>query len=171
MFSRSDDEITIVLATESDAKDIAEIYNHYIEHTVVTFEETPIDAREIVNRINKVNASGLIWVVAKNKQGETLGYAYATKWRERFSYRYSVEVTVYLNRQFQGRGIGSLLYQTLFNELKVKGIHVAIAGITLPNEASVKLHEKFGMIKVAHFNEVGLKFDQWQDVGYWQVTL
>ncbi len=154
-----------------DASRISAIYNHYIEHTVVTFEEEVITASEITKRIRKITADGLPWFVAEDRAGNILGYAYAAKWRDRFSYRFSVEVTVYLDPMYISKGLGTKLYQVLFDELKRKNIHSAIGGITLPNEGSVALHEKFGMAKVAHFNEVGLKFDRWLDVGYWQVTI
>jgi L-amino acid N-acyltransferase YncA len=95
----------------------------------------------------------------------------ATKWRERFAYRFSVEVTVYLAPTFTGNGVGSQLYDALFSVLKSRSIHSVIGGITLPNLASVALHEKFGLEKVAHFKEVGFKFEQWKDVGYWQGVL
>ncbi|KGJ93695.1 GNAT family N-acetyltransferase [Colwellia psychrerythraea] len=154
-----------------DANRISAIYNHYIVHTVVTFEEEVITASEITKRIGKITADGLPWFVAEDRAGNILGYAYAAKWRDRFSYRFSVEVTVYLDPKYISKGLGTKLYQVLFDELKGKNIHSAIGGITLPNEGSVALHEKFGMIKVAHFNEVGWKFNRWLDVGYWQVTI
>ena len=100
-----------------------------------------------------------------------VGYAYATKWKERSAYRFSAEVSVYLSNQVQGRGLGASLYETLFSKLKEGGINTVIGGITLPNPASVALHEKMGMKKVAHFENVGFKFNQWQDVGYWQLSL
>ncbi len=154
-----------------DACCISTIYNHYIEHTVVTFEEEVITASEILDRITKVTADELPWFVAEDESGNILGYAYAAKWRDRYSYRFSVEVTVYLSPEHISQGLGTKLYQVLFDELRRKNIHSAIGGITLPNEGSIALHEKFGMAKVAHFKEVGLKFDSWLDVGYWQVTI
>jgi L-amino acid N-acyltransferase YncA len=81
------------------------------------------------------------------------------------------KVTVYLNNHAVGKQIGSKLYTKLLNQLKIQNYHVVIGGLTLPNEASVKLHEKFGFTQVAHFKEVGLKFDTWLDVGFWQLTL
>jgi len=154
-----------------DAKAISEIYNHYIANTVITFEEETISAEEMSNRITSVQVSGLPWLIAQDDVGNVLGYAYASKWRERFSYRFSVEVTVYLSQKYAGKGIGTLLYAELFKQLKANNIHSVIGGITLPNAASVAVHEKFGMNKVAHFSEVGYKFEQWLDVGYWQGTL
>lgn len=154
-----------------DAKVISEIYNHYISNTVITFEEETVTPQEIRNRITKVQSDGLPWLIAQDDSGDVLGYAYASKWRERFSYRFSVEVTVYLSKEHGGKGLGTLLYAELFKQLKANNIHSVIGGITLPNAASVAVHEKFGMKKVAHFTEVGFKFEQWLDVGYWQGTL
>jgi len=155
----------------SDAQAITDIYNYYISETIITFEEQIITAEEMVGRISKLISADLPWLVVENTSGQVIGYAYAAKWRERFSYRFSVEVTAYLSPEHGGQGLGSQLYESLFETLKNKGIHSVIGGITLPNEASIALHEKFNMEKVAHFKEVGLKFDQWLDVGYWQGIL
>ncbi len=155
----------------TDAEAICDIYNHYIANTIITFEEQTITPADMLTRIEAVQGSDLPWFVIEDKTRQVVGYAYAAKWRERFSYRFSVEVTAYLSLEHSGQGLGSQLYQTLFDTLKNKGIHSVIGGITLPNDASVALHEKFNMNKVAHFKEVGLKFDQWLDVGYWQGTL
>jgi phosphinothricin acetyltransferase len=158
-------------AVAKDVASIAEIYNHYISDTVVTFETEMIRSEDILSRITKVQSDGLPWLIAEDGSGKLIGYAYATKWRERFAYRFSVEVTVYLAPTFIGNGVGSQLYDALFSELISRSIHSVIGGITLPNPASVALHEKFGLEKVAHFKEVGFKFEQWQDVGYWQGVL
>ncbi len=100
-----------------------------------------------------------------------VGYAYATPWKPRSAYRFSVEASVYVDFAHMGWGTGSLLYGQLLSVLQEKQIHMVIAGISLPNEASVALHEKFGFRKVAHFPEVGFKFGSWIDVGYWQRAL
>ena len=157
-------------ATEMDADAIASIYNYYIENTVVTFEESLVSAADMWARVEKVNRSGYPWLVAVLND-EIIGYAYASKWNERVAYRYTAETTVYLSHTSVSKGWGTKLYAAVFNELKQRSIHVVIGGVTLPNSASVALHEKFGMEKVAHFNAVGFKFDQWLDVGYWQVNL
>jgi len=161
----------IRVAQQQDAKAICDIYNHYITNTVITFEEEAVSSEEMLNRIGKVQSAGLPWFIAEDGSGNVIGYAYASKWRERFSYRFSVEVTVYLSIEHGGKGLGTLLYEELFKQLKAINIHSVIGGITLPNEASVAIHEKFAMKKVAHFSEVGLKFGQWLDVGYWQGTI
>ena len=151
-----------------DISSIAEIYYHYISQTVVTFETEAISSEDILERVAKVHSDGLPWLIAENDMGEVIGYAYASKWRDRFAYRFSAEITVYLSPKFKGKGVGSQLYNALFLALKERSIHSVIGGITLPNDASVALHEKFGLEKVAHFKEVGFKFEQWQDGGYWQ---
>lgn len=153
---------------DKDATTISEIYNYYIAETVVTFETETISAEDISARIAKIQSDNLPWLVAEDNEGNVIGYAYASKWRDRFAYRFSVEVTVYLSPNATGNSFGTKLYQALFTELRHLSIHSAIGGITLPNQASVGLHEKFGLEKVAHFKEVGFKFNQWLDVGYWQ---
>jgi phosphinothricin acetyltransferase len=154
-----------------DAKAISDIYNHYIANTVITFEEKTVCLQEMCNRMTSVQRANFPWLVVENASGKVVGYAYANKWRDRYSYRFSVEVTVYLAKDQGGKGLGTMLYQELFKQLKAKNIHSVIGGITLPNPASVAVHEKFGLKKVAHFVEVGFKFGQWLDVGYWQGRL
>lgn len=163
-------DYSIRIAAASDAERIAEIYNHYVANTVVTFEEEPIAGDEMRRRMDDVFASSLPWLVAQSG-GRIAGYAYATKWKARSAYRFSVETTVYLAAGLARKGLGSRLYEELFRLLKAKGIHAAIGGIALPNDGSVALHEKFGMRKVAHFEEVGFKFGKWVDVGYWERIL
>jgi phosphinothricin acetyltransferase len=162
--------ILIRTATAADADAIAEIYNHYVHHTVVTFEEQPISGGEMRSRMTDVFAASLPWLVAES-DGRIGGYAYATKWKSRSAYRFSVETTVYLADGLGRQGVGSRLYDELFRRLKGQGIHAAIGGIALPNDASVALHEKFGMRKVAHFEQVGFKFGRWVDVAYWERIL
>jgi len=157
-------------ATTHDAPEVADIYNHYIRETVITFEEEAVSSDEMASRIGDNLTSGLPWLVAEDA-GTIAGYAYASKWKGRCAYRYSVESTVYLRSASVSRGWGSRLYEALFAELESRSIHTVISGIALPNAASIALHEKFGMEKVAHFKEVGFKFDRWIDVGYWQRTL
>ena len=124
----------------------------------------------MVQRIKQIEALGLPWLVAMDGD-QLLGYAYATTWKARIAYRFSVEITVYLAQQLTAKGVGTLLYQALFNALETKDVHAVVACIALPNPHSVALHEKFGMRKVGHFNQVGHKFDRWLDVGYWQINL
>ena len=165
-----DSRIKIRPADDRDAESIATIYNFYVAQSAVTFEEEPVSVGEIARRISEVQLASLPWLAAE-KDGQVLGYAYATPWKSRSAYRFSVEITIYLADGQGGRGIGSALYAELFALLKARGIHAVIGGIALPNGASVALQEKFGMSKVAHFKEVGFKFGRWIDVGYWELEL
>ena len=157
-------------AHADDAKAIAAIYNPYILTTTISLEEEAVTDAAIAQRIADVQAGGLPWLVAE-RDGKVLGYAYATKWRVRHAYRFSVESSVYLAPEAARQGVGSALYTALLQQLAERGVHLVIGGIALPNDASVALHEKMGYEKVAHFREVGFKFDRWLDVGYWQKTL
>lgn len=157
-------------AEQSDARDLAAIYNHYVAESVITFEEDPIDHAEMARRIHGVQSASLPWLVAA-ETGKVVGYAHATPWKTRSAYRFSVEITVYVATGNAGRGIGSLLYSELFTALEKLGVHAVIGGIALPNDASIALHQKFGMVKVAHFQQVGFKFNRWIDVGYWERIL
>ncbi|MFO6419759.1 arsinothricin resistance N-acetyltransferase ArsN1 family B [Hylemonella sp. W303a] len=154
-------------AQPADAEAIVGIYNHYVANTTISFEEQPVSVEEMLRRIDVIQAAGLPWLVLE-ESGQLLGYAYAGKWKERSAYRYSVETSVYLKQGVQARGLGSRLYEALFSTLAERGIHAAMGGIVLPNDASVRLHEKMGMKQVARFEQVGYKFGQWLDVGYWQ---
>lgn len=153
-----------------DANALIRIYNHYVTDTVVSFEDAPVDAAEMTRRMTQTSALNLPWLVAV-KGGDIGGYAYAVPWRARRSYRFSVEVTVYVAPGLGRRGIGSLLYGRLIEDLRALGMRCAMGGIALPNPASVAFHEAFGFRKVAHFEQVGFKLGRWVDVGYWQRML
>jgi phosphinothricin acetyltransferase len=157
-------------ATPADAERICTIYNHYIATTTISFEEEPVSAADIAQRIADVGAANLPWLVMLDGD-QLIGYAYATKWRVRAAYRFAVESSVYFDPEYAGQGRGRELYETLLAELRQRDLHLVIGGIAQPNEASVRLHERLGFQKVAHFSEVGLKFGQWIDVGYWQLKL
>lgn len=157
-------------ARADDAEAVAAIYNHFIINTTVTFEEQAVSASEMAQRIADVNTSGLPWLVAV-ADDIVVGYAYATKWRVRHAYRFSVESTVYVAPALAGKGIGTALYSAVLAQLSDKGYHLVIGGIALPNAGSIALHEKLGFEKVAQFKEVGFKFDRWLDVEYWQKHL
>lgn len=162
--------IEIRPARAADAAGIAAIYNEYVAATTVSFEEQAVSAAEMAGRIGDVGDAGLPWLVAIH-EGALVGYAYATRWRARPAYRYSVESTVYLDGGASGRGWGADLYRRLLELLRAAGLRTVIAGITQPNARSVALHERLGFRKVAHFSDVGFKFGEWIDVGYWQLSL
>jgi L-amino acid N-acyltransferase YncA len=155
---------------QRDAEAIAKIYNHYVLNTVITFEEIAVRVEEMATRIQQIRSANYPWLVAE-ENGVVVGYAYASTWKARAAYRHTLESTVYVDAKLVGKGIGRKLYDALFAILREKSIHIVIGVIALPNEASIILHEKFGMHKAAHFSEVGFKFNRWLDVGYWQVTL
>ena len=159
----------IRLATIGDAKGISVIYNHFVTSSTITFEEDVVTQLEMAKRIENVSAT-LPWYVYEIN-GEVVGYAYATPWRVRSAYRFSVEATVYIAPSYARQGIGKKLYAALIETLRCQKIQVVLGGIAQPNDASVALHESFGFEKVAHFKRVGRKFDQWIDVGYWELQL
>lgn len=153
-----------------DAEAIARIYNHYVRDTVITFEVDEVDTKTMARRIDETNAAGLPWLVTEHEE-EVAGYAYASTWKSRCAYRFSVESTIYLDPGRTGRGIGRPLYAALIDGIRNCAMHVAIGGIALPNPASIALHEALGFRKIGQFEQVGYKFDRWIDVGYWQLTL
>ncbi|MDZ4773600.1 MAG: arsinothricin resistance N-acetyltransferase ArsN1 family B [Planctomycetota bacterium] len=157
-------------ATQIDAPAIASLYSHYVLTTVISFEEAPVSEHEMWTRVSEVQGQGLPWLVAESA-GVVVGFAYASKWKARAAYRFSVECSVYVAPHSARSGIGTRLYEPLLAELTRLGLHSVIGGIALPNDASVALHEKLGFVKTAHFLEVGFKFGRWIDVGYWQRRL
>ena len=157
-------------ASSGDAGAIAEIYNHYVATSIATFDLEPKTSDYFVKRITEVQKTHP-WVVFEGNDEPLLGYAYGVQLKPRKAYERSCEISVYLHPEAGGRGVGTKLYSALIDELRIMGMHAIIGGISLPNEASVRLHEKLGFEKVAHFNEVGHKFGKWIDVGYWQLTL
>ena len=154
----------------ADAAALADIYNHFVHSTVITFEEAAVPAEVMRGRIEEVVSAGLPWVVLE-AGGELLGYAYASKWKVRAAYRFAVETTIYLRAGAGGQGHGTSLYHELLRRLRMGQFHTAIGGIALPNEASVRLHQRLGFTPVAQFKEVGFKLGRWVDVGYWQLLL
>jgi phosphinothricin acetyltransferase len=153
----------------NDALGICGIYNYYIKETVITFEETPVSIKEMENRIRNVSAAypWLVW----EEEGALIGYAYVNKWKDRSAYSFSVEDSIYLKQGYEHKGLGRKLLTRLLDEVKKTNIHAIVAGITLPNEQSVGLHETLGFKKIAQFNEIGFKSNRWLDVGYWELLL
>jgi L-amino acid N-acyltransferase YncA len=153
----------------SDAAAIAQIYQHYVTTTIISFETEPPSVDEITARMQKITARHS-WLVYES-EGALLGYAYTSTFRERRAYQASVESTIYLDQTAIGRGIGRALYQALLDDAATKGYREALGVIALPNEVSVRLHEKLGFVKVAHLEKIGYKFNQWIDVSIWQKHL
>jgi L-amino acid N-acyltransferase YncA len=153
----------------NDAQQLLDIYNYYVINTVVTFDLEALLLDVFKEKIITISSDYPFIVYEENN--EILGYAYGSKFRPKSAYNNTIESTVYLKHGEQGKQIGSKLYSELLSKLKLQNVHVVLGVLTLPNDASVKLHEKFGFIQVAHLKEVGLKFGNWQDVGFWQLTL
>jgi phosphinothricin acetyltransferase len=154
---------------EEDAEEICAIYNYYIEHTTISFEEMPLTVAEMAERIHRISAMYpyIVW----EEDGAILGYAYVTAYHERSAYRHSVSDTIYLRPDAKGRGIGKALITELLDRCRTAGIHAVVALITHPNEPSIALHQRAGFKKVAHMEEIGYKFNQWLDVEYWERLL
>lgn len=154
---------------ELDAAACAAIYAPSVAEGVASLEERPPTPAEFVDRIRAVLRTHP-WLVAEIG-GRVVGYAYASRHRERASYRWSADVTVYIDAAHHRRGIGRALYEALFGLLADQGIYEACAGITLPNAGSVGLHESLGFRRVGVYRDIAFKFGRWWDVGWWQKTL
>jgi phosphinothricin acetyltransferase len=152
-----------------DAAACAGIYAPYVSDTVISLEEVPPTPEQMGHRITRIT-DRYPWLVAEI-DGEVAGYAYAGEHRERAAYRWASDVTVYVPPTAHRRGIGRALYTALFDLLVFQGVYVACAGVTLPNEASVGLHESMGFIAVGVYRRVAWKFGSWHDVGWWQLQL
>ena len=152
-----------------DAKLLLEIYNYYVLNSVVTFDIEPLSLSAFEDKIAQIMADYPFLVFEEND--EFLGYAYGSKFRPKPAYKNTVETTVYVKNGVHGKKIGTQLYKALLLLLKEQNFHVALGVLTLPNEASVKLHEKFNFTMVGHFKEVGFKFGKWLDVGVFQLNL
>lgn len=156
-------------AVESDAPTLLDIYRPYVLHTTISFELTPPTIEEFAARMRKAVA-GWAWLVAES-EGRCVGYAYASLHRERPAYRWSVETSAYVHPDFQRRGIARTLYGSLFDALVARGYCNALAGVALPNAASIALHESVGFRPVGVFSKVGHKFGAWHDVAWLQRPL
>jgi phosphinothricin acetyltransferase len=158
------------MARAEDAEAIASIYRPIVASTAISFELVPPSVEEIKQRI-LTNLQFAPWLVSTGSQDEALGYAYASKHRERLAYQWSVDVAIYVDPEQRRRGIGRALYTSLAALLRLQGFYAAHAGITLPNPASVALHESLGFRPVGVYRAVGYKLGAWHDVGWWQLSL
>jgi phosphinothricin acetyltransferase len=159
----------IRFARPTDAAGILAIYGPYCESTCVSFEVVAPTIEQIQERIGRITGD-YPWLVGEI-DGQIIGYVYASGHHERAAYRWSVDVAVYVAAGQQRRGVGRILYEALFSILREQGYYKAFAGITLPNPASVGLHESLGFRPAAVFRGVGHKFGRWLDVGWWQCEL
>lgn len=154
---------------KQDASDIASIYNHYINHSIVTFDEYEVSIEKMEKRI-ETRDQKYPWLVYE-VDGKIIGYAYGSEWKKKSAYRSSVETTVYLDHTCIGQGFGYQMYSALIEKLKEMGFRMLIGCISLPNPESIKLHEKLGFKKMGQLNQMGYKMDRWIDVGYWQLQV
>lgn len=157
------------VATPDDAGAVLAIYASYCTSSVVSFEIVAPTEQEVRERIERVTSTHP-WIVAEIN-GEVSGYVYATQLRERAAYRWAVELAVYIAETGRRRGLARALYRTLFELLRAQGFYQAYASITLPNDASVGLHESLGFERFAVFPKVGYKCGSWHDVGWWMLQL
>lgn len=154
-------------ARPDDARAILSIYGPLVDTSIITFETSWPSESEVQARIAKAH----LWLVEADENDDVLGYCYAGPFKERAAYRWSVETSVYLAERARGRGLAPKLYAELFRQLKERGYHQAYAGVALPNEASVKLHEKVGFRQCGTFPKVGFKFGRWIDVAWFHLEL
>jgi L-amino acid N-acyltransferase YncA len=154
---------------DRDAATIAAIYAPSVREGVASLEEVVPEPRQIAERIGAITRSWP-WLVAV-VDDEVVGYAYGSQHRERASYRWSADVTVYVSTDHHRRGIGRALYEPLLSLLAAQGYHEACAGITVPNDASVGLHEALGFVPVGIYRDIAFKLGVWRSVGWWQKTL
>jgi L-amino acid N-acyltransferase YncA len=154
---------------DRDATACAAIYLPHVEASATSFEERPPDAAEMAERIRETSTRHP-WLVAE-LEGAVRGFAYACPHRSRAAYRWAVDVTAYVEDGYRGGGIGRQLYEALLEQLRRQGFQVACAGITLPNPASVALHEGLGFEPVGVYRRIGWKAGAWRDVGWWQLQL
>jgi phosphinothricin acetyltransferase len=159
----------IRMATLDDAGQIAAVYAPSVTSTVISFEMEPPGSAEMTRRVTEALVK-YPWLVAV-RDGEVLGYARGGQYKDRAAYQWSVETSVYIRTTAHRSGLGRGLYGVLFDLLVRQGFFMAYAGVTLPNPASVGLHESLGFTPVGVYQAAGYKFGAWHDVGWWQRPL
>ena len=159
--------LRVRLATEDDLAEVCTIVNHYIEKSFVNFRTEPQGVDEWRNDWKRQHGR-FPWLVATD--GRVVGVAYAAPFHGRAAYQWTAEATVYVDPSSQRRGVGGALYTELMARLRRQGFHSVVAVIALPNEPSVRLHERHGFVHVGQLVEAGYKLGAWHDVGFWQCT-
>lgn len=155
-------------ATPDDLPALTDIYNHYVIHTAITFDVRPFAPEDRRTWFDDHPGGRHRLLVAVEDDGTCVGYATTSRWRPKAAYNTTVEASVYCHPAAIGRGCGSALYGALFEAIRSEDIHRIVAGISLPNAASVKLHERFGFSRVGVFHAVGRKFDRYWDVAWFE---
>jgi len=153
----------------SDAPAIADIYNYYIVNTTVTFEMEPVTSEEMGRRIREISAKHPYFVY--EEEGKVTAYCYVHPWRKRAAYLHTLETTIYLDHGVKHHGIGSLMLKHLIELCKHQGYHALIACATDENEESKAFHEHFGFKQVAHYEQVGWKFNRWLGINSFELIL
>ena len=159
----------IRFATPADAAAVLEIYGPFCDNSPITFETERPAIAEVENRIRKINER-YPWLICE-KGNQVVGYAYASPHRDRAAYRWSVDIAIYISGSHRGVGIGTALYTLLFELLRIQGYFKAYAGITLPNPASIRVHQRLGFSLVGIYKQVGYKAGAWHDVSWWDLSL
>jgi phosphinothricin acetyltransferase len=155
-------------AERRDLARLTEIYNWYVENTSITFDLKPYTEAEREPWLAQFGGSGRHQLFVAERAGDVIGYAGSMQFRSKAAYETSVELTIYVARDECARGVGPLLYEALFAALRGEDVHRLLAGITLPNEPSVRLHERLGFTPVGVYTEVGRKLGRYWDVGWWE---
>ena len=153
----------------SDIPQVVEILNHYVRNDSCTFQINTYSISEISEKIAEITK--VYPYIVMEEDNEVIGFAYASRWREKNAYDKSAETTIYLNPKHKYRGLGKILYQELIEQLREKNFRLLVACLTLPNPSSVRLHESLGFEKVGEFKDAGYKFNRWYNVGFWQKVL
>lgn len=155
--------------TLNDVSEITRIYAHYVTHTVVTFDTKVPSEKEMCERLQPIIRNCPAWVCVE--EDKIAGYCYAHEWKTKKAYSATAETTIYLHPDYLRKGYGRILMEQLIKDCRERSYHTLVACITIPNEPSVKLHEKLGFKQVSHFHEVGRKFDKWLDVADYELIL
>jgi phosphinothricin acetyltransferase len=163
--------LSIRRPVESDLPALTGIYNHYVRETPITFDLQPFSVEQQRSWLQSFGASGRHRLLVAEREGSVVGYACSHRFRHKAAYDTSVETTIYLEPSALGAGIGGRLYAALLEELRGEDVHRALAGITLPNAASIALHERVGFVSVGVFREVGYKFERYWDVQWFEKAM
>ena len=159
--------VAIRAARLDDLPALTDLYNHYIIHTPITFDLTPLQAQDRRQWFDD-HSGGRYRLLIAEQDGQILGYATTSRWRPKAAYERTVESSVYCRHDATGRGVGSKLYAALFAAIAEENVHRIVAGMTLPNDASAALHQRFGFRRVGEFTEVGYKFGRYWNVAWFE---
>ena len=162
---------TVRPAVEADLAALTEIYNHYVLHTAITFDLHPFTPEQRRPWFDAHAASGRHRLIVAEEDGQITAYASSSRWRPKPAYDTTVESTIYCRHDAMGRGLGTLLYRSLFALLVEEDVHRIVAGVALPNDPSVRLHERAGFTRVGVFSQAGRKFDRFWDVAWFERPL